>query len=101
MEAYCGFRQTTFMVNEHRRQQGKDRVSVYAVMAAFYRLQPKIDVLQKVQSGGDKQGWINARYNVAKQMEAMQGKLTQQEVLTDSTGNILTINRLCDNIYLS
>ena len=101
MEAYCGFRQTTVMVNEHRRQQGDERVSVYAVMAAFYRLQPKIDVLQKVQSGGDKQGWINARYNVAKQMEAMQGKLTQQEVLTDITGNILTKNRLCDNICQS
>ena len=98
MEAYCGFRQTTFIVNEHRRQQGDERVSVYCVMAAFYRLKPKVDVLQKVQSGGDKQGWINARYNVSKQMEAMQGKLTQEEALTDITGNIFTKNRLFENI---
>ena len=53
-------------MNEHQRQNGDERVSVYCVMAAFYRLQPKIDVLTKVQSGGDKQGWINARFNVSK-----------------------------------
>ena len=52
MEAHYGFRMTTFMVNEHRRQQGDDEVSVYAVMSAFYRLQPQVDVLINVQSGG-------------------------------------------------
>ena len=81
------------MINEHRRQQGDDKVSIYTVMATFYRLQPKISVLRKVQSGGDKQGWINARYNVAKQMEAMQDKLTEEEKLTDITGNISTRSR--------
>ena len=89
------------MVNEHRRQQGKDRVSVYAVMAAFYRLQPKIDVLTKIQSGGDKKGWINARFNVCKQMEAMQGKLTTKEALTDIEGNISTTNTFFSNMCLS
>ena len=53
-------------MNEHQRQNGDERVSVYCVMAAFYHIQPKIDVLTKVQSGGDKQGWINTRFNVAK-----------------------------------
>ena len=66
MEAHCGFRQTTYMVNEHRRQQGDTRVSVYAVMSAFYRLQPKVDILQKIQSGGENEKWITARYNVSK-----------------------------------
>ena len=36
MEAHCGFRMSTFMVNEHRRQQGDKRVCVYTVMAVFY-----------------------------------------------------------------
>ena len=101
MEAYCGFRQTTVMVNEHRRQQGDENVSVYTVMATFYRLQPKIDVLTKVQSGGEKQGWINARYNVSKQMEAMQDKLTEEEKLTDITGNISTRHNYLENICQS
>ena len=36
MEAHCGFQMTTIMVNEHRRQQGDERVSVYCVMSTFY-----------------------------------------------------------------
>ena len=48
MEAYCGFQQTAVMVNEHQRQQGNEKVSVYTVIADFYRLQPKISVLRKV-----------------------------------------------------
>ena len=89
MENHCGFRMTTYMVNEHRRQEGKDRVSVYCVMAAFYRLKPKVNVLVKVQSGGNNEGWIRARYNQAKQVEAMLGNLTEDEMMTDITGNYL------------
>ena len=63
MENHCGFRMTTAMVNEHRRQQGDIDVSVFCVMSAFYRLTPKVNVLVKVQSGGHNQGWIAARYN--------------------------------------
>ena len=89
MENHCGFRMTTEMVNEHRRQEGKDKVSVYCVMSAFYRLQPKVNVLVKVQSGGQNEGWITARYNQAKQVEAMLGNLTEDEMMTDITGNYL------------
>ena len=46
-EAHCGFRFTTEMVNEHRRQQGLVEVSRYCVMSVFYSLRPKMDVLQK------------------------------------------------------
>lgn len=58
MEAHCDFRQTTYMMNEHRRQQGDTWVRVYAVMAAFYCLQPKVDILQNPQSGGEHEKWI-------------------------------------------
>ena len=52
MESHYGFRFTIEQVNEHRRQQGDVGVSRYAVMAAFYRLDPKIDVLSTIVSGG-------------------------------------------------
>ena len=48
MEAHCGFQFTNKQINEHRRQQGLEGFSRYCVMAAFYRLQPKINVLQKM-----------------------------------------------------
>ena len=35
MESYCGFCQTTVMVNEHRWQQDEKRISVYCIMSAF------------------------------------------------------------------
>ena len=83
MESHCGFRFTTEQVNEHRRQQGDDGVSRYAVMAAFYRLDPKIDVLSKIVSEGHNEKWIHARFNVSKQMEVMMGNLSAEEVITD------------------
>ena len=42
MESHLGFRMTTMLVNEHRREEGKEQVGVSAVMDAFYRLQPKV-----------------------------------------------------------
>ena len=66
MEAHLGFRMTTMLVNEHRREEGKERVGVSAVMNAFYRLQPKVNIIQKVQSGGLNQAWMDASYNIAK-----------------------------------
>ena len=86
MESHVGFRMTTLLVNEHRREEGKENVSVSAVMSAFYRLEPRVNVLQKVQSGGLNQGWIDASYNVSKQMLVMLGKLTLDEVMTDDAG---------------
>ena len=88
MESHCGFRFTTEQVNEHRKQQGDVGVSRYAVMAAFYRLDPKIDVLFKIVSGGHNEKWIQARFNVSKQMEVMMGNLTDEEVLKDRHGQI-------------
>jgi len=86
MEAHVGFRMTTLLVNEHRKEQGKERLSVSAVMSAFYRLQPKITVIEKVQSGGNNQNWKDASYRVAKQMQIMLGKLSDDEIMTDKEG---------------
>ena len=57
-------------------------------MSAFYRLKPKIDILEKIQSGGNKPDWIEARFNLTKQMEIMLGNLTLQEIMTDNEGNL-------------
>ena len=99
MEQHCGFRMTTMLVNEHRRQQGDERVSVWAVMSAFYRLKPKINLIEKVQSGGLNPAWIQASYNISKQMQIMLGRISDDEVMTDSQGNALyPITRIA--IYL-
>lgn len=86
MEQHCGFCMTTMLINEHRRENGEERVSRYAVMAAFYRLAPQIKVIQKVQSGGNNEGWMNASYNVTKQMQIMLGELSNDEIMTDREG---------------
>ena len=36
MESHCGFRMTTILVNEHRREAGKERSSHVVVMSAFH-----------------------------------------------------------------
>ena len=76
MEAHCGFRFTTELVNEHRRQQGGDGVSRFAIMSAFYCLKQKIDMLDKIQSGGNNKKWAQAQFNVTKKMQVMLGKIT-------------------------
>ena len=40
MESHVKFRMTTTLVNEHSREEGKDRVGLSAVMSTFYRLSP-------------------------------------------------------------
>ena len=57
-----------------------------AVINAFYCLEPKINIVKKVQSGGNNEGWIEASYNVAKQMQIMMGNLTDDEIMTDRKG---------------
>ena len=54
-------------------------------MNAFYRLQPKVNIIQKVQSGGLNQAWMDASYNIAKQMQIMLGRISEDEVMTDVT----------------
>mmetsp|Transcript_36666 Transcript_36666/g.43818 ORF Transcript_36666/g.43818 Transcript_36666/m.43818 type:complete len:167 (-) Transcript_36666:313-813(-) len=89
MESHLDFRMTTMLVNEHRREEGKERVGVSAVMNAFYRLQPKVNIIEKMQSGGLNQAWMDASYNIAKQMQIMLGRISDNEVMTDSTGTNL------------
>ena len=36
MESHCGFRMTTILVNEHRREAGKERVSHDVAMSEFH-----------------------------------------------------------------
>ena len=51
METHDSFRMRTMLVNEHRREEGKYRVSESVVVDVFYHLQPKINIINKVQSG--------------------------------------------------
>ena len=94
MEQHCGFRMTTLLVNEHRRECGKDRVSRFAVMSAFHRLQPKIELIEKIQSGGNNEAWIDASYNITKQMKIMLGELTIDEIMTDRKGT-QSLSNIC------
>lgn len=66
MEPYCVFRFTIEQVNEHRGQQGDVRAFRYAVMDAYYRLDPKIDILSKIVSGDHNKIWTQVRFNVSK-----------------------------------
>ena len=86
MQSHAGFRMTTLLVNEHRREEGKEKVSTSAVMSAFYRLEPKVSIIEKVQSGGTNKGWMDASYNVAKQMQVMLGRITDDEIMTNDKG---------------
>ena len=89
MEAHCGFRFTMEQVNKHHRQQGLEGVRRYCVMSVFYRLKPKIDILQKIVSGGHNQAWITARHNVTKQMQVVLGRLIREDFLRDpETGRV-------------
>ena len=74
------------------RKWERERVSVSAVMSAFYRLAPKITIIEKIQSGGMNQKWIEGSYNVTKQMQIMLGRITDKECMTDRQGksNALT-----------
>ena len=76
MESHCGFRMTTILVNEHRREAGKERSSHVVVMSAFHWLKPKVQIIEKIQSGGNNEAWIQALYNITKQMKIMLGELT-------------------------
>ena len=64
-------------------------MSMSAVMTAFYCLQPKIMAIEKVQSGGLNQNWIDTSYCVAKQMQFMLGKLSEHDIMIDKEGNAL------------
>ena len=62
-------------------------MSRYAVMTAFYRLQPQIKLIQTVQSGGDNEAWIEASFNFSKQMKIMLGEITlREDIMQDRHG---------------
>ena len=77
---------TTMLVNEHRREEGSERVGVTSIINAFYCLKPKISIIEKVQSGGLNEGWMNSSYNIAKQMKKMLGEMNMDEIMTDCDG---------------
>ena len=47
MEDNMGFRRTTQFLNEHRTEEGRMPVGRSAVMAAFDRMEPKLDRVEK------------------------------------------------------
>ena len=66
IESHLEFRMTNMLVNEHRRKECKEQVGVSVVMNKFCCLQSKVNIIQKVQSGGLNQAWMDASYNIAK-----------------------------------
>ena len=40
----------TILVNEHRCEAGKERVSRFAAMSVFHQLQPKVQIIEKILS---------------------------------------------------
>ena len=55
-------------------------------MAAFYRMQPLVTRIRKVQSGGYNDNWVEAHFNITKQMNIMRGKLTDDKIRTNRHG---------------
>ena len=75
-----GFRRTTQFLNEHRTEEGRMPVDRSAVMAAFDRMEPKLDRVQKEVQGGASEAWANARRNQMKQLLIMRGVITKDEL---------------------
>ena len=80
MEDNMGFRRTTQFLNEHRTEEGRMPVDRSAVMAAFDRMEPKLDRVQKEVQGGASEAWANARRNQMKQLLIMRGVITKDEL---------------------
>lgn len=74
------------LVNEYRREQGGERVSVLAVMSTFYQLQQKINKIEKTVLRGLNKNWIDASCNILKQMQIMLWRLSDDEIMTGKEG---------------
>ena len=95
MESHLGFFITTLLVNKNRREEGKERVSISTIVKVFYPLKLKMNIIKKIQSDGLNEQWVQASYNVSKQMHIMLVRLSDDEIMIDSGGKVsTTINLL-------
>ena len=69
---------TTMLVNEHRQEEGREKVWVSAVMNVFYCLGPKVTIIKKVQLGGLNAAWIQASFIIAKKIQVMLGRILEK-----------------------
>ena len=84
MEQGLGFRQTTKMVNQHRRDQGLTLVGRSAVRNHFEKMNPVISRTQKIcQGNSNNKGWIDARKRQCEQFCIMFNKLTTEDLLRE------------------
>ena len=74
---------TTLLVIDNSRQEDKERVSMSAVVNTFNWLNPKITVMEKLQSGGLNENWMDASFNFSKQIQIMLGQLSNNKIMTD------------------
>ena len=89
MEDNMGFRNTTVMVNQHRRDEGRGPVGRNAVMNAFDRMNPILTHTEKMCQGDNKNdSWRLAQKNQAKQNLIMRGLITREQLLTEYDGDI-------------
>jgi hypothetical protein len=83
MEAGLGFRQTTAMVNQQRREEGRLVVGRSCVMLHFTKMQPKICKIKKCSQGNtSNKAWQTARYNQTLQYLIMLKDLNKQDLIT-------------------
>ena len=88
MEDNMGFRNTTVMVNQHRRDEGRGPVGKNAVMNAFDRMDPIPTHTEKMCQGDNKnKNWRLARKNQSKQNLIMRGLITKDQLLTEYDGD--------------
>ena len=63
MEADMGARMTTKMVNEHRKSEGLELVSINVILRHMKKMAPKVTPIKKKSQGNnDNFEWVNARY---------------------------------------
>ena len=80
MENRLGLRYTTQIINCHRYRNGFDAVCRSTVNLAFFRLQPKITRIQKIQQGTKNEGkWKEARQRQTKQWLIMLNQLPEDK----------------------
>ena len=86
IESHVRFRLTTILINGNRREEGKEKIGVSAVINKCYQLQQKVTRIEKVQSGGYTQNWIESSYNITEQMKIILGEITLDEMMTNREG---------------
>ena len=86
MEQGLGFRQTTLMVNQHRREEGMRLVGRSAVQHHFDKMHPAINRISKTCQGNtNNHAWEQARKRQCEQLLIMFGRLSTAELLREHT----------------